>query len=154
MRFLLSIVRTLPTLVIALIATYVFGLGTFAGTVAISIFTFGYVGKKLYEQIETVDMGAYEAIQALGASKLRAFFKCNYTTSFTIVYRHKFIFVLKVMLDMRAILGYVGAGGIGLILNENLSWREYGNVGMVLISLFMVVILIELLSHYLRKKLT
>ena len=53
-----------------------------------------------------------------------------------------------------AILGYVGAGGIGLILNENLSWREYGNVGMVLISLFMVVILIELLSHYLRKKLT
>ena len=153
MRFLLSIVRTLPTLVIALIDTYVFGLGTFAGTVAISIFTFGYVGKKLYEQIETVDMGAYEAIQALGASKLRAFLSAIIPQVLP-SYIATSLFCFEGNVRHAAILGYVGAGGIGLILNENLSWREYGNVGMVLISLFMVVILIELLSHYLRKKLT
>ena len=57
MRLLLSIIRTLPTLVSALIATYVFGLGTLAGTTAIAIFTFAYIGKILYEEIETVDMG-------------------------------------------------------------------------------------------------
>ncbi|MEG3040954.1 MAG: phosphonate ABC transporter, permease protein PhnE, partial [Clostridium sp.] len=58
-RLILSVTRTLPTLVLALIATYVFGLGTFAGTVAITIFTFGLVVKMLYEKIETVDMGPF-----------------------------------------------------------------------------------------------
>ncbi|RXD25036.1 ABC transporter permease subunit, partial [Acinetobacter baumannii] len=73
MRFILSIVRTIPTLIIALFATYVFGLGTFAGTVAISIFTFGIVVKMLYEKIETIDMGPFEAMEAVGATKLEAF---------------------------------------------------------------------------------
>ena len=58
-RLFLSIARTLPTLVTALIATYMFGLGTLAGTCAIAVFTFAYVGKQLYELIETADMGAY-----------------------------------------------------------------------------------------------
>ena len=53
MRLILSIIRTLPTLVTALIATYVFGLGTLAGTTAIAVFTFAYIGKILYEEIET-----------------------------------------------------------------------------------------------------
>ena len=60
-RLFLSLVRTLPTLVCALIATYIFGLGTMAGTCAIAVFTFAYVGKQLFEIIETVDMGPYEA---------------------------------------------------------------------------------------------
>ena len=47
----------LPTLVCALIATYIFGLGTMAGTCAIAVFTFAYMGKQLFEIIETVDMG-------------------------------------------------------------------------------------------------
>lgn len=72
-RLFLSLVRTLPTLVCALIATYIFGLGTMAGTCAIAVFTFAYVGKQLFEIIETVDMGPYEALEALGATRLRAF---------------------------------------------------------------------------------
>ena len=56
-RLFLSLVRTLPTLVCALIATYIFGLGTMAGTCAIAVFTFAYVGKPLCELIDTVEMG-------------------------------------------------------------------------------------------------
>ena len=66
MRLFLSLVRTLPTLVCALIATYIFGLGTMAGTCAIAVFTFAYIGKILYEEIETVDMGPFEAMEAMG----------------------------------------------------------------------------------------
>ena len=69
----MSIIRTLPTLVSALIATYIFGLGTLAGTTAIAIFTFAYIGKILYEEIETVDMGPFEAMEAMGATKVRSF---------------------------------------------------------------------------------
>lgn len=70
---LLSILRTLPTLVTALIATFIFGLGTLAGTVAIFLFTLAYVGKLLYEQIENVDMNAFEAMESLGLTRIQAF---------------------------------------------------------------------------------
>ena len=52
-----------------------------------------------------------------------------------------------------AVLGYVGAGGIGLILNEKISWREYPSVGMILVALFVTVFIIESVSRTLRKKL-
>ena len=73
-KLLFSILRTIPTLVSALIATYVFGLGAFAGTVAIFLFSFSYVGKLTYEQIETVNMGAFEAMISMGFTRAMAFF--------------------------------------------------------------------------------
>ena len=52
------------------------------------------------------------------------------------------------------ILGYVGAGGLGLIMNEKIGWREYDSLGMILIVLFITVMIIEGVSHALRKRLT
>ncbi|MDO4437858.1 MAG: phosphonate ABC transporter, permease protein PhnE [Eubacteriales bacterium] len=152
-RFFLSITRTLPTLVTALIATYMFGLGTLAGTCAIAVFTFAYVGKQLYELIETVDMGAYEAAEALGASKSRCFINAI-VPQILPAYLSNCLFCFEGNVRYASILGYVGAGGLGLILNEKIGWREYSSVGMILIVLFVTVVIIEALSHYLRTKLT
>lgn len=152
-RLLLSILRTLPTLVTALIATYMFGLGTFAGTVSIGVFTFAYIGKQLYEQIETVDMGAYEAMEAMGANKLSAFVTAIIPQVLP-TYLSTSLFCFEGNVRYAAILGYVGAGGLGLILNEKIGWRQYDSVGMILIMLFVTVIIIEVFSHYCRKKLT
>ncbi|MFA6689039.1 MAG: phosphonate ABC transporter, permease protein PhnE [Sphaerochaetaceae bacterium] len=152
-RLFLSIVRTLPTLVTALIATYIFGLGTLAGTTAITVFTFSYVGKILYEEIETADMGPYEAMEAMGFGKVNAF---RYAVAPQILpsYLSNCLFCFEGNVRYAAILGYVGAGGLGLILNEKIGWREYDKVGMILIMLFFTVLIIESLSHYLRSKLT
>lgn len=152
-RIFLSIVRTLPTLVAALIATYIWGLGTMAGTVAITVFTFAYIGKQLYELIETADMGAYEAMEAMGAGKIRAFMTAIQPQVLP-AYFSVCLFCLEGNVRYAAILGYVGAGGLGLILNEKIGWREYGSVGMILIVLFGTVLVIEALSHFIRKKLT
>ena len=151
-RTFLSIVRTLPTLIIALIATYVFDLGAFAGTVAISIFTLGIVAKMIYEKIETVDMGAFEAMEAVGATKLRAFMSAILPQILP-TYFSNCLYSFEINVRYAAILGYVGAGGIGLILNEKIGWREYDKVGMILIMLFITVVIIEYLSKYLREKL-
>lgn len=62
--------------------------------------------------------------------------------------------ILYLLTGDASILGYVGAGGLGLILNEKIGWREYSSVGMILIVLFLTVVVIEALSHYLRTKLT
>ncbi|MGL4738139.1 MAG: phosphonate ABC transporter, permease protein PhnE [Cellulosilyticaceae bacterium] len=152
-RLLLSLVRTMPTLVIALIATYIFGLGTLAGTTAIAVFTFAYIGKLLYEQIETVDMGAYEAMESFGATRLRAFLAAIVPQVLP-SYIANCLFCFEGNVRYASILGYVGAGGLGLILNEKIGWRQYNSVGMILITLFVAVMVIEGISHYLRKKLT
>ena len=152
-RLFLSLVRTLPTLVCALIATYIFGLGTMAGTCAIAVFTFAYVGKQLYELIETVDMGAYEAMEAMGAGRAQAFLAAIQPQVLP-AYLSVCLFCFEGNVRYAAILGYVGAGGLGLILNEKIGWREYDSVGMILVVLFGTVLLIEALSHYIRKKLT
>lgn len=152
-RLFLSIVRTLPTLVIALIATYLVGLGTVAGTVAITVFTFSYIGKLLYEQIETVDMGAYEAMEAMGGTKIQAF-NAAIVPQVLPSYIANCLYCFEGNVRYAAVLGYVGAGGIGLIINENIGWREYENLGMILIALFIAVAIIEFISHRLRKKLT
>ncbi|HAU86614.1 MAG TPA: phosphonate ABC transporter, permease protein PhnE [Lachnospiraceae bacterium] len=152
-RVFLGLIRTLPTLVCALIATYIFGLGTMAGTVAIAVFTFAYVGKQLYEQIETVNMGAFEAMEAMGANRVKAFITAIFPQVLP-AYLSVCLFCFEGNVRYAAILGYVGAGGLGMILNEKIGWREYDSVGMILVVLFGTVFLIESLSHYMRKKLT
>lgn len=151
-RLLFSLVRTLPTLVVALIATYVFGLGTLAGTTAIAVFTFAYMGKILYEEIETVDMGAFEAAEAMGASKPRAFV-CAIVPQVLPSYISNTLFCFEGNVRYASILGYVGAGGLGLVLNERLGWRDYSGAGMILIMLFVTVFIIETISRYFRRKL-
>ncbi len=151
-RVILSIIRTLPTLVLALIATYIFGLGTFAGTLAISIFTFGIVAKMLYEQIETVDMGPFEAMESLGATKIRAFFS-SVLPQILPIYISICLYSFEINVRYAAILGYVGAGGIGLLLNNNVGMRQYSKVGMVILMLFLTVVIIESTSRYFRERL-
>lgn len=151
-RVFLSIVRTLPTLVTALIATYIFGLGTLAGTTAIAIFTFAYIGKILYEEIETVDMGAFEAMEAMGATKVRAFISAIVPQVMP-SYLSNCLFCFEGNVRYASILGYVGAGGLGMILNEKIGWREYSSVGMILIALFATVFVIETVSRAARRRL-
>ena len=134
------------------IATYIFGLGTFAGTVAIAVFTFAYCGKILYEQIETADMGSYEALEALGMGRLSTIRYAIWPQVFP-QFISTVLFCFEGNVRYASILGYVGAGGLGLILNERIGWMEYARVGMILIALFITVVIIETVSSYLRSKL-
>lgn len=152
-RLFLSIVRTLPTLVCALIATYIFGLGTMAGTVAIAVFTFAYVGKQLFELIETVDMGPFEAMEAMGFTRVRAFWTAVLPQVLP-TYLSVSLFCLEGNVRYASILGYVGAGGLGLLMNEKIGWREYDSVGMILLVLLATVLVVEWTSHAIRKCLT
>lgn len=153
LRVLLNIVRTLPTLIIASICALIFGLGTFAGMVAITVFTFGVVTKMLYESVETIDMGAFEAMEALGATKFQAFWSACMPQILPTYLSHC-LYSFEINVRAASILGYVGAGGLGILINERIGWRDYEGLGTVLISLFVVVLIIENTSQYLRRKLS
>lgn len=152
-KLFLSVLRTLPTLVLALIFTFLFGLGTMAGTLAIFVFSSSYVGKLMYEHIENVDMGAFEAHESMGLSKVEAF-RYAIVPEVLPTYLSVSLYAFEGNVRYAAILGYVGAGGIGLVLNERLGWRDYPSVGMVLLILMIVVFIIERVSEYFRRKLS
>ena len=145
-RFILALIRTLPTLIIALVCALIFSLGTFSGTIAIAIFTFGIVAKMLFESIETIDMGPFEAMEALGANKFQAFWSACVPQILPVYLSHS-LYCFEMNVRASAILGYVGAGGLGITINERIGWRDYN-------SLFVVVVVIDFFSEYLRRKLS
>ena len=152
-RFILGLIRTLPTLIIALVCALIFSLGTFSGTIAIAVFTFGIVAKMLFESIEKIDMGPFEAMEALGANKFQAFWSAC-VPQILPVYLSHCLYCFEMNVRASAILGYVGAGGLGITINERIGWRDYNSLGTVLLSLFVVVVVIDFFSEYLRKKLS
>lgn len=152
-RFLLSLVRTLPVLVYAAILSLAFGFGVFPGTIAIVIFTFGILSKMLYENIETIDLSAYMAIEATGATKSKAFLTAVIPQILP-SYLSFSLYAFEINIRFAAILGYVGAGGIGLLFDDRMAWRRYEDVAVLILMLFVVVFTIESLSRYLRRRLT
>ena len=151
-RLLFSLVRTLPTLVVALIATYVFGLGTLAGTTAIAVFTFGLVSQLVYEAIEAIDEGPIEAAVSVGANKVQVAFWSVAPQIMSQVAGYTF-YALEVNVRASAVLGYVGAGGIGIILNSSLALLQYDRVSVIILLILAVVAAVDGLSEAIRRRL-
>lgn len=151
-RAVFSVFRTLPVLVYALIFRFIFGPGAFAGTMAIALFTFTIMTKMLYEIIETLDMGPFEAIESNGASRLKAF-RVAILPDILGQYISLTLYNFEMNVRSAAILGYVGAGGIGMLMNEKLALREYDKLGLILLFLLITVYLIETISRTIREHL-
>lgn len=152
-RFVLSIMRSVPTLILASICSLIFGLGTFAGTVAIVLFTIGIVAKMLFESIETIDMKPFEAMQSFGATTLQSFWAACMPQILPTYLSHS-LYCFEMNVRAASILGYVGAGGLGILINERIGWRDYEGLGMVLLSLFVLVLVIDFFTDWCRSKLS
>lgn len=151
-RLVLSVFRTLPVLVYAAVLALIFGFGTLAGTIAIAMFTFALMSKMLYEVIETIDLGAYTAVEATGSTKSKAFITAV-LPQISASYISLSLYSFEINIRYAAILGWVGAGGIGLLMDDRMSWRSYNDVFVILVVLFGIVVFIEQLSRYIRKRL-
>ena len=152
-RFILSVMRSVPTLIYASVLALVFGLGTFAGTLAITIFTVGIVAKMLYESIETIDMRPYEAMVSFGATTLQAFWTACMPQILP-TYVDDCLYCFELNIRASSILGYVGAGGLGVLIRERTGLRAYNDLGMVLLTLFLAVLIIDFVNDYIRSKIS
>jgi len=152
-KLILSFIRTIPTLVYAAILAFAFGYGTTIGVIATAIFTFGILSKMLYEVIETLDLGAFIAVESTGATKTKAFI-ASIIPQIMGTFVSLTLYSFEINIRASAILGYVGAGGIGILLDDHMTWREYGHLGVILALLLVVVFIIENISRYIRKKMS
>ncbi len=150
LRIFVQLLRSFPALILALISTFIFGLGTCAGTFAITLYTFAIMTRLTYEDIESTNTGPYQALFSMGISPVRAYFRAT-VPEIAPSYLTNTLYLLETNVRHSSILGYVGAGGIGLILNEKVSWLEFSKVGIILLTLFIAVCIIEMLSAFLTK---
>lgn len=151
-RGLLSIVRAIPDILYALIFVAAVGIGPLAGVLALFFFNIGVVAKLLSETIDGVETGPIEATRAAGAGRLQ-------TSRWAVLpqvlpsYVAYSLYTFELNVRASTVLGIVGAGGIGLLLNQQRAYFRYDNLSVIIIELFVMVVAIELLSTWLRRKL-
>ena len=152
-RTTLAVLRTLPILIYAVFFKLIFFLGALPGTIAIAVFTFSIVAKMLYERIETLDMKAYYAIESTGATKLKSFLSALMPEVRPIFYSLS-LYAFEINIRYAAILGYVGAGGIGFILDNAMKNLPQNTRTIVILAfIFVTVVIIENTSRLLRRRL-
>ncbi len=152
-KAIINLVRTIPALILALFCTFLIGLGALAGTVALTVYTTVVLTRMGYEDMENMDLRAANALEVTGCGPWKAFVR-TVLPAVLPGYLTNVLYMLEANVRHAAILGYVGAGGIGLLLNEQLAWRQYSQVGMIIFLLFLVVIAAESLSEWLRHVVT
>lgn len=151
-RGFLNLVRTVPDLILASLLASIFGIGPLPGLLALGIFTFGVVAKLLSDTVETIDPGPLEAVTATGGSRLeQAWFGVLPQIGPDFVAYTLYAFEINVR--AAAVVGLVGAGGIGVILDASIKLFRYGRVGLIIAATFLVVLLIDSFSTWLRSKL-
>lgn len=150
--FTLSLIRTFPDIIMAIIFIKAVGPGAFAGVLTIGINSIGMLGKLNAEAIEDLDMGPSEALKACGANKLQTIWYAIVPQALP-VYLSFALFRLEINVRSSAILGAVGAGGIGLPLIFALEGRVWDRVGIILLGIIALVTLIDWISGMLRRKL-
>lgn len=151
-RTLLVVIRALPDLIIAVLFVSAVGLGPFPGVMALSIGTVGFATKLLADSIEEVRQGPRDAIASTGATRLQES-ATGVTPQVMPALVGTSLYVLDINIRAATILGLVGAGGIGFFLIQATRTLAWERVGGILISVFIVVYAIELLSGWVRKQL-
>ncbi|MGE0090909.1 MAG: phosphonate ABC transporter, permease protein PhnE [Bacteroidales bacterium] len=151
-RIFLNFFRTIPALVLASLFVSIFGLGSFAGILALTIFSFGLISKMTYESIEAIDYGQVEAIISLGGNRFNIF---RYAILPQVLpqFISYTLYAFEVNIRAAAVLGYVGAGGIGQYYEIFLSLRRFEFVGIIVMISFGAVLLIDFISSSIRRRL-
>jgi phosphonate transport system permease protein len=150
-RGFLVIVRAVPELVLAIVFLVAVGLGLVAGTFALIVGTVGFLSKLVADGIEEVNPVPREAVLSAGAAKLQeAVTSVIRPAAPTLV--GDSMYMLDVNFRSSSILGLVGGGGIGFILFQSIQVLAYRTTGAIIISTFAVVLVIEVLTNWLRKQ--
>jgi phosphonate transport system permease protein len=150
-KFVLSFVRTFPEIVMAILFIKAVGPGSFAGVLALGLHSIGMLGKLFSEEIESLDMGPTEALTATGANRLQVLWFAvlpQVLPGFLSYTLYRF----EINIRAAAILGVIGAGGIGTPLIFALNSRDWDRVGIILLGIIVMVTIIDAISGYLRKK--
>ena len=151
-RLIFTVVRSIDVLIVVIVMAILFGIGSAAGVFGLAFHNLGVLGKLYSEAIEGIDAGPMEAITATGANRFQVIWTAvlpqiiNPYISFT-VYR------LDANVRLAPILGYVGGGGIGVMLFQSIQLLQYRAAGLIIFMIIVTVAIMDFLSAQVRRRL-
>ncbi|MBN9609035.1 MAG: phosphonate ABC transporter, permease protein PhnE [Actinobacteria bacterium 69-20] len=148
-RGFFAVLRAVPEVVIAVLMLSVTGLTAYTGALAIALGSIGTLGKWGYESFEAVDRGAIEAANAAGASRAQVMRWGVWPNAQPDVLAF-WLYRFEISVRASAILGLIGAGGIGKMLMDNIQFRVWDVVGMLMITVVAITMIIDQLSGMVR----
>lgn len=151
-RAFLLVVRAIPELILAIVFVVAVGLGLMAGTFALIVGTVGFLSKLVADGIEEVNPQPREAVLSAGAAKMQETVTSVIQPAAPALVGNS-MYMLDVNFRSSTVLGLVGGGGIGFILYQSVQILDYRTTGAIIISTFVVVLLIEILTNLIRKQL-
>lgn len=153
MRMILNVIRTIPSLIWAVIAVAAMGANALAGVAALTLYSTGYLGKFFSEAFESVDMKVARSLRGIGADPLQAFQYGIWPHAKPLIWSHC-IWMLEYNIRSASIIGYVGAGGLGLQLHAYQEFHQWDRFATVLACILCVVTLLDFLSERIRRRIT
>jgi phosphonate transport system permease protein len=152
LRGVFAVIRAVPEVVIAILMLSVTGLTPFTGALAIAIGSIGTLGKWGYESFEGVDGGPIEAATAAGGSRSQIMRWGVLPSAMPDLFAF-WLYRFEINVRASAILGLIGAGGIGRMLTDNVQFRLWSNVGILLLVVVVVTMIIDQVSGLVRTRL-
>jgi len=150
-RQVFNLLRAIPEIILALAFIPIFGLKPMAGVLAIAVGSIGTLGKLFYEIIEGIQKGPLEAADAVGASRLQRL-RWGVLPQVTPEITSFLLYRFEVNIRASAVLGLVGAGGIGSALAQALSFKDFGTAGLGLIIVVLGTICVDTISGGVRRR--
>ncbi|PIQ96001.1 MAG: phosphonate ABC transporter, permease protein PhnE [Nitrospinae bacterium CG11_big_fil_rev_8_21_14_0_20_56_8] len=151
-RTLFNVLRSIEPLIMAILFAVWVGIGPFAGVLALGVHSIAALGKLFSEQIESIDPGPVEAITATGASPVQVVLFAvvpQVVPQFLALGFYRW----DINVRMSTIIGFVGGGGIGFLLQQWINLLQYNQAGTALLSIALVVIGLDVASARIREKL-
>jgi phosphonate ABC transporter permease subunit PhnE len=151
-RTVFNTLRSIEPLVMAIIFVIWVGIGPFAGSLALALHTTAALAKLYSEQVESISPGPIEAVQATGANRLQ-------TVMYAVVpqivppYISFTLYRWDINVRMSTIIGFVGGGGLGLILQQNVNLLNYRAAAVQMFAIAIIVASMDYLSARLRERL-
>ncbi len=150
-RFGLNFLRSVPELVWAALMVLAAGLGPFAGTLALALHTTGVLGRLFAEAIENAPLAPEQSLLETGSGGVPAFFYGTLPLIWPQCVAYG-LYRLEMNIRMAAILGFVGAGGLGQMLYFHISIFQQSQAATVLIAVFILVLVVDAMSDWLRAR--
>jgi phosphonate transport system permease protein len=150
-RSFIALSRTLNEIIVAIFLVAMFGFGPFAGFLTLTFATIGFMAKLLAEDIEEIEASQLEALRATGAGYLQVL---DFAVLSQVMPRLIGLSLYRLDINFResAVIGIVGAGGIGATLNTAIDRYEFDSAGAILIVIIAIVMVAEYTSGWLRQR--
>ncbi|MGU3434944.1 phosphonate ABC transporter, permease protein PhnE [Actinomycetes bacterium M1A6_2h] len=151
-RTVCNVIRAVPDLLYAAVLVSVVGTGALPGIIALILFDIGIVVKLVSEALDGIDRGGQEAALAAGATWPRADRAAVLPEIFP-AFASQTLYVLELNVRASTVLGLVGAGGLGLLIDNVRTYYKYHQLSLIILEILVVVVAIELASGWLRRRL-